>query len=591
MKDYDYNFTSLWKGIAFFSVMAIIFTLATRANVWSVFDRETQAIEPSNVTRYYTEIEWLDLPFVHPDVWRRVDYSEMRARALEAMEARGENIADFIRPEGVPVATANARAATRPTPAENRTPNVATIDEVQEDVLPAIAGGLQIALPIVKSEDDTASAIETELESPAPVVPSRPAGGDLGGVPSVRAPVMNFGGSATIVFGMQDVIDLAEIEGLFTMDADAGAASFFILGDGTGAGTIRGSVLTVSRAGGFSIGMTTAETGTHAAGEVVIGELTVLRGEGAAVGIPEIASRRHNAITVREVAAPRNGQRVEYSLGIDDANPWDIWQRELVFEGLDADTTYFVFARSAENGLFETGEWQVSVGSVQPAWVMLDADIASGETLRVNRGETAIVAEGVTVQNHGTIHLGERATLVIDGELMNSHRVFVDRFAGVYVIGGLANGIGSVIDNHGRIDVQGELVNEGQISNRAGGSIEIDGLLDNVLAGGELNVDAVIYNWGEIVVGRSGALMNLGGAFLHNRVNAVMEIEGELVNGDFDEAVRIQNDGEIFVRARGVLMNWGRILNRRATVPTPSGRIVVEGELMGEEGIEGVPVE
>ncbi|MCL1900840.1 MAG: hypothetical protein FWG51_00385 [Firmicutes bacterium] len=93
---------------------------------------------------------------------------------------------------------------------------------------------------------------------------------------------------------------------------------------------------------------------------------------------PEVLSKTQNSIKVKEVTTTGN-QQVEYSIGKNAAIPGTIWQDSTEFIGLDADTTYYVFARAKENDTHETGEWKVSAviktdstgEGVFPYWIII----------------------------------------------------------------------------------------------------------------------------------------------------------------------------------------------------------------------------
>ena len=76
---------------------------------------------------------------------------------------------------------------------------------------------------------------------------------------------------------------------------------------------------------------------------------------GAAVDKPTLASRTDTNITIAPVAAPGNGQTVEYIMGTSTVVPDNGWQDGLVFSGLTAETTYYVFARSKANDAYNAG--------------------------------------------------------------------------------------------------------------------------------------------------------------------------------------------------------------------------------------------
>jgi M6 family metalloprotease-like protein len=118
-------------------------------------------------------------------------------------------------------------------------------------------------------------------------------------------------------------------------------------------------------------------TGTHTATVTVSGDnnisatfgisFTVNKTNGAMVAAPTLASVTHNTITVNPVPAPTNGQAVEYAIhttntivNIDNLER----QSGTTFTGLSPLTTYYVFARSAENDRFFAGIRSVSTAIV-----------------------------------------------------------------------------------------------------------------------------------------------------------------------------------------------------------------------------------
>jgi len=86
--------------------------------------------------------------------------------------------------------------------------------------------------------------------------------------------------------------------------------------------------------------------------------VTVGKGDGAAVLAPTVASTANsitaNSITINAVAAPSNGQTVEYGISRTTAAP-TTWQSTLTFTGLVANTKYYVFARAAANANYNAG--------------------------------------------------------------------------------------------------------------------------------------------------------------------------------------------------------------------------------------------
>jgi len=83
---------------------------------------------------------------------------------------------------------------------------------------------------------------------------------------------------------------------------------------------------------------------------------TVNKASGAAVSAPtSTSSVTVSSITVNDVAAPINGQTVEYAVNTSNSAPSSGWQTYTTFSGLMYGTRYYIFARSAENTNYNTG--------------------------------------------------------------------------------------------------------------------------------------------------------------------------------------------------------------------------------------------
>jgi len=82
----------------------------------------------------------------------------------------------------------------------------------------------------------------------------------------------------------------------------------------------------------------------------------LLKGPGAAVNAPTgTSSLTNSSITINAVAAPGNGQTVEYAINIAATTPVFGWQDSTTFSNLVANTTYYIFARSKENANYIAG--------------------------------------------------------------------------------------------------------------------------------------------------------------------------------------------------------------------------------------------
>ena len=138
--------------------------------------------------------------------------------------------------------------------------------------------------------------------------------------------------------------------------------------------------------------------------------IVIVKGPGATVSAPTLASKTANSITINAVTAPTNGQTVEYACERGSTPPADGWQPGIEFTGLIANTTYYIFARAAENANYLLGaaSLPLSVTTDQPTGVSeteqpnpLKAYVRSGmlHVTGLTAGETLSVynAAGVLV--------------------------------------------------------------------------------------------------------------------------------------------------------------------------------------------------
>ena len=105
--------------------------------------------------------------------------------------------------------------------------------------------------------------------------------------------------------------------------------------------------------------------------------LTVERGIGAEVAVPVKQSTTLNSITMKPMTT-LTGQTVEFAIsGTNNANAESLnWQDALIFDGLTARTTYYVYARSKENDDYLAGAVSVS------AAIDTEVSTGSGEDLQ-----------------------------------------------------------------------------------------------------------------------------------------------------------------------------------------------------------------
>jgi len=149
-------------------------------------------------------------------------------------------------------------------------------------------------------------------------------------------------------------------------------------------------------------GQTFAAIFTHPSGNYLdaTGAITVnvARAQGQAVSGLSTAVVGASSISLNAVNAP-NGQTVEYALSANSAAPESGWQSTLSFESLLPLTSYYVFARTAENTNYESGAAiNISVTTLaQPVFTLIvganNAPNISGGTIHRSsaNGQTSIL--------------------------------------------------------------------------------------------------------------------------------------------------------------------------------------------------------
>jgi len=129
--------------------------------------------------------------------------------------------------------------------------------------------------------------------------------------------------------------------GTYTVTFDVAAAAGFSAASGLSAGTL--TIKAASSGGGGGGGGSSGGGGSTA------------KGNGAAVSTPTLNTITNNSITINAVSAPSTGQSVEYAINTSNSAPSSGWQTTTIFSGLNAGTTYYIFARSASNNSYNTG--------------------------------------------------------------------------------------------------------------------------------------------------------------------------------------------------------------------------------------------
>jgi hypothetical protein len=114
---------------------------------------------------------------------------------------------------------------------------------------------------------------------------------------------------------------------------------------------------TVSYGNNTNVGTDTAAvtitgTGNYTGSKTV--NFTINKITGYAVNTPALNSKTNNSITVNSVSAATD-QTVQYAISTTPSAPSGGWQTGTTFTGLNADTTYYIFACAMENASYNTG--------------------------------------------------------------------------------------------------------------------------------------------------------------------------------------------------------------------------------------------
>jgi len=99
-----------------------------------------------------------------------------------------------------------------------------------------------------------------------------------------------------------------------------------------------------------------AVAGFYAASGLAAGTLIINKAAGATVSTPTLNTRTHTCITINAVSAPSTSQSVEYVINTSNVTPSVGWQTIVTFNGLNPNTPYYIFARSASNTNYNAGE-------------------------------------------------------------------------------------------------------------------------------------------------------------------------------------------------------------------------------------------
>jgi len=149
--------------------------------------------------------------------------------------------------------------------------------------------------------------------------------------------------------------------GIFPYDGNEKTASIMrktMVPTSTGAVTVlyNGTETVPVNIGTYTVTFNVAAAGDYSAATgLPAGIITINKADGAAVDTPTLNTKTVNSITINAVNLPSNGQTVEYAINTTDTVPSTGWQTDTTFNGLNDVTTYYIYARSASNDIYNTG--------------------------------------------------------------------------------------------------------------------------------------------------------------------------------------------------------------------------------------------
>ena len=120
---------------------------------------------------------------------------------------------------------------------------------------------------------------------------------------------------------------------------------------------------------------------------------------GAAVSVPTLGNRTTNSITINAISVPVTGQSVEYAINTSDIAPSAGWQADTTFNGLNAGTKYYIFARSASNNNYIAGTASLSleVSTLQTVSMFEYYWVDQHDTLVTTSGGVISITTGSTL--------------------------------------------------------------------------------------------------------------------------------------------------------------------------------------------------
>ena len=155
----------------------------------------------------------------------------------------------------------------------------------------------------------------------------------------------------------------------------------------------------------------------------------LLKGAGATVEAPTLNTRTYNSITINAVTAPDNGQYAEYGISTSNNAAFAVWQSSLTFSGLTSGTTYYIFARSAQNTYYNAGTASNLTVKTSPHSIVLYPRGQLNTYINVPNNEK-IQFRAVALRDDGTVIENASGFAYSDANVNTSTGVFTPQTAG-----------------------------------------------------------------------------------------------------------------------------------------------------------------
>jgi len=382
---------------------------------------------------------------------------------------------------------------------------------------------------------------------------------------------------AKLIYTHGDTLDLAGLE--VTLTYNDSAAEYLTFNDFLSRSIVadpaHSAVLSHMANNGFPVTITydNMMAGTS--------NLTVSKAAGAAVAAPSAsdATIGVNSITLAAVAAPANGQTVEYGINTINAEP-SAWQPERSFGNLTAGTIYYFFARSAASDNYEAGassgtaittaiessnifdvknaaEWNNAVSAINNRGAgeyninvinSFSMDGVTGNTFTATDIDVIISGNHiVTLTETGSLlRIGDKQSvtlqdLTLQGYTNNNTSLVYIAAGGTFTMssgnltGNSAAYGGGVYVSGGTFTMSGGAVSGNTATTNGGGVYVSDGTF--TMNSGDITENGATYSGGGVFVGSDGTFKMISGAMTNNTANSG--------GGVYSNGTSTMSDGEI----------------------------------------------